>query len=120
MELGFGEVVDGKVIIPDDQRRRILNLDETCLALDGNKGKQGGRPSATFYDPNLPWIVKADVKSSLTTTMITRSIASGEEFPPHFQFSKKDKSDEQKRLQLQLVEWMLNIHRQVKSMRTIA
>ena len=39
VELGFGEVVDGKVIILDDQRRRILNLDERFLALDGNKGK---------------------------------------------------------------------------------
>ena len=55
VKLGFAFVDDNhKVIIPDAQLMRILNIDETCLVMDGNKCNRGGRPEVTFYSRNLP------------------------------------------------------------------
>ena len=54
LNLGFATQTDeGDIIICDDQLRRILNLDETCLSLDGSKGNCGGRPEVTFYNPRF-------------------------------------------------------------------
>ena len=49
-ELGFAvENEDDKLIIPEEQLGKILNVDESCLSMDGSKGERGGRPSAVFY-----------------------------------------------------------------------
>ena len=46
VELGFATVTnEGEAIIPPQQLARIINLDETCLSLDGSKGPRGGRPT---------------------------------------------------------------------------
>ncbi len=43
VELGFAEVAqDGNVHIPNNQLMRILNVDETCLTLDGGSGQRDG------------------------------------------------------------------------------
>ena len=43
VELGFAmKGINGTVTIPDDQLSFILNLDETCLSLDGSEGRRGG------------------------------------------------------------------------------
>ena len=39
-EFGFG---DGQFAIPDEQLEQMLNLDESCLALDGCEGWRRGR-----------------------------------------------------------------------------
>ena len=108
--LGFGvRSIDGTVEISPEQMSRIINLDETCIALDGNKSNRGGRPSAVFYDPNLPRLGKAATKSSLSSTLITGSSASGEPLPPHFQFSTKATSEDRQKLRMELVAWMPGI-----------
>jgi hypothetical protein len=44
VKLGFAFVDDNhKVIIPDAQLMRILNIDETCLVMDGNKCNRKSR-----------------------------------------------------------------------------
>ena len=49
-ELGFDYKDDsGDLIIPKEQLQRILNVYESCLSMDGGKGRKGGRPSAVFY-----------------------------------------------------------------------
>ena len=37
-----------KIEIPALQLERIINIDETCLTMDGSKCNQGGRPEAFF------------------------------------------------------------------------
>jgi len=71
VELGFGyHDADGKVVISDDQLARILNLDETCLSLDGTRERRGGRPSSALFDQTLPCPGKTASKSSTTLTFI--------------------------------------------------
>ena len=56
VDLGFATIAvdyQGKIDIPYNKLSRILNLDESCLSLNGNEIR-GGRPSVVFYDPNLP------------------------------------------------------------------
>ena len=63
LELGFAEVdSEGKTVIPTEQLKKIINIDETCLVLDGSKGNRGGRPEITFYSPNLPNLGRATIK----------------------------------------------------------
>ena len=91
-ELGFTERTETSHYIPHNQLERILNLDETCLSLDGSKGGRGGRPEVVFYSPNFPQLGRGTSKSSLTTTMIGGSTAAGEALPTHFQFQKSAQS----------------------------
>ena len=59
VELGFAtRGADGKVIIPPEKLYNIINFDETCLSLDGSKGRRGGRPEVTLHDPRLPYTSK--------------------------------------------------------------
>ena len=52
VKLGFAnKYKQGEIIIPADQMRQILNIDKTCLSLDGSNGARGGRPEVVFYDP---------------------------------------------------------------------
>eukprot|EP00804_Cyclotella_cryptica_P013908 CCRYP_002425-RA/>CCRYP_002425-RA protein AED:0.38 eAED:0.39 QI:0/0/0/1/0/0/2/0/107 len=76
------------------QLAKIVNIDETCLVLNGSKCNRSGRPEITFYSPNLPNLGKATIKTSTVTTMITGSTAAGEPMPPHFQFSTAAQSDD--------------------------
>ena len=106
VDLGFAYV---DVVIPIKQLKRIVNIDETCLSLDGsdniNNGR-GERPEVYLYDPRLHQVGKASSKSSLTSTMITGSNAAGEAIVPHFQFQSKAKSDDTMQLQYDVVEHM--------------
>ena len=70
-ELGFAHRdASGKLIISEEQLARIVNLDETCLSLDGSKGNRGGRPEVIFFDPRLPQVGAGTSKSSLMTTAV--------------------------------------------------
>ena len=103
-DLGFAvRNESGTLYIPEEQLARIINVDETCLSLDGSSGQRGGRPEAVFYCPGLPQTGRATGKSSLTTTMITGSTGLGEAIPPHFQFSTKAQSAETERLRTALI-----------------
>eukprot|EP00804_Cyclotella_cryptica_P024959 CCRYP_015507-RC/>CCRYP_015507-RC protein AED:0.06 eAED:0.04 QI:0/0/0/1/0/0/2/0/553 len=103
LELGFADVdVNGKTVIPREQLAKIVNIDETCLVLDGSKCNRGGRPEITCYSPNLPNLGKATIKTSMSTTMITGSTAAGEPMPPHFQFSTTAQSEDTQRVNIRM------------------
>ena len=108
LDLGFATVdVDGgNYNIPGEQRRRILNLDESCLAMDGSQGARGGRPTVTFYNALLPKAGRPSAKSSMTTTFIG---GSGEALPPHFQFSSKATDRERERIQTESVAYFHSV-----------
>ena len=42
LHLDFAERKEDSIHIIEDQMGRIVNLDETCLSLDGNQGNRGG------------------------------------------------------------------------------
>ena len=86
--------INCRVVISKDQLKRILNIDGSCLALDGRKIQKGGRPAVIFYHRKLPQLRKAKIKTSTAITMIGGSIAAEEPVPPHFQFPTKAKSEE--------------------------
>ena len=45
LELGFAtETMTGEHFIEESQLSRIINMDESCLALDGCSGNKGGKP----------------------------------------------------------------------------
>ena len=96
--LGFAHRTEDKeIVISEEQLKRILNIDESCLSMDGSTGRRGGRPTAVFYSPMLAQPGRPTSKSGLTTTLITGSTAAGEAIPPHFQFSTKAKQDDGKK-----------------------
>ncbi len=110
VELGFAtKLDDASVDIPNNQLMRIINIDETCLALDGGSGKRGGCPALVYVGKNLPEVGKAYSKSSVTLTMITGSTAAGKAIPPHFQFSTTATSEERMRLRSDLLQFMPNV-----------
>ena len=103
LELGFADVdSEGKTVIPMEQLEKIINIDETCLVLDGSKCNRGGRPEITFYSPNLPNLGRATCKTSMATTMITGSTAAGEPMPPHFQFLTMAQSEDTQRVNIRM------------------
>ena len=107
IKLGFAKKnKDGEIEISASQLQRIINLDETCLSLDGNQGRRGGRPSVSFFDPNIPQTGKTVSKSSVTYTLICGSSAAGEALPPHFQFSTTAKTEDRQKLKLDVVAFM--------------
>ena len=72
VELGFAHKDgEGNVIIPDEQLRRILSIDETCLSLDGSNNVRGGRPVAVFFDPCLPQASEGTSKSLMASTLLS-------------------------------------------------
>ena len=85
VELGTAkqDSISSKVIVPPDQLRNIINLDETALSLDGSTNNRGGRPQMVLYDPRFPQVGRETSKSSYSTTLITGSNAAGEALPPH-------------------------------------
>ena len=110
LNLGFAtQNLEGDVTISENQLYRIINLDETCLSLDGSKGNRGGRPEVTFFDPRFPQLGKGTSKSAMTTTMIGGSNAAGEALPPHFQFQTKATTPEKERMRTELAVFMPNV-----------
>ena len=89
--------------------KRILNLDETCLSLDGTEGNRGGRRSVVFFNASMSRAGTPSSKSSVTHTMITSATASRESLPPHFQFSTRAKTDEHAIIKLEVMKWMKNV-----------
>ncbi len=117
VELGFGTKIskhDGKEIIEvdDAQKKRILNLDESALTLNGNSKQRGGRPSVTFFDGGLPSHGIVASKTSQSTTFITGSNSFGEVLPPHFQFSTNAKSSETEKIRADTVLYMKGVRGQ--------
>ena len=106
IELGFAERINGRAVIPEDQLSNIINMDETCLSLDGSNGVRGGRPEAVFWNPCLPRVGRATSKSAKTTTLITGSTGAGEALPAHMQFQTAAQSADTQRMRTETMEWI--------------
>ncbi len=104
VDYGFATISQtGERIVAENLKKRILNMDETCLSLDGSKSNCGGRPTVTYYDVCFPQLGKAMSKSALTTTMISGSTAVGEPLIPHFQFQTSAKMDKAEAIQIEMI-----------------
>ena len=76
VHLGFAICgIKGKIFISKEQLKLILNIDETCLDLDGSKIQRVGRPAVIFYHSKLPQLGKAKINTSTSITMIDDSSA---------------------------------------------
>jgi len=112
IELGFGreptaedvEVV-GEVVFFDNQKERIVNLDETDGTLDEANRNRGGRPPMVFTSPDLSSGGTAANKSGYSSTIICGSNAAGEALPPHFQLKSLAQQDCTQRIS---VDWFLH------------
>jgi hypothetical protein len=82
-----GEDGDGKeVVVSEDQKRRIINVDETNLSLDGSDGGRGGRPGCTITIKHCSRPGTAQNKSSVSSSLMCGSNATGEAMPMHIFF----------------------------------
>jgi hypothetical protein len=102
-------VLEGELEISPAQLRRIVNLDETNISLDGSDGNTGGRPAVVFANSRHVNPGKAISKAGQGITMIGGSNAAGEPFPPHFQFPSEAQTEETKRVHAALVQDMLDV-----------
>ena len=94
--------VVGELVFFDGQRRRIINFDETDGSIDDTTGQRGGRPSMTFYAPDIGGGATAVNKSGYSSTIICGSNAAGEPIPPHFQLKTMAQTQEKQRMS---VDW---------------
>ncbi len=59
VEYGFATInEDGSLNFPEKMKARIINMDETCLSLDGSNSNRGGRPTVTYHDVCFPQLGK--------------------------------------------------------------
>jgi hypothetical protein len=84
---------DGTVYIHENNRRRIVNLDESNISLDGAAGNAGGRPSFTIWNARKPRRSGVHNKSLFTATIAVARNVSGELLPPHFQTTASKTGD---------------------------
>ena len=114
IEYGFATIntITGSLDIPQHMKARILNMDETCMSLDGGNSNRGGRPTTTYSDVRFPKVGQATSKSALTTTMICGSNAAGEPMPPHFQFQTASQTVEAEAIRIETIRYMLDVRAQ--------
>jgi hypothetical protein len=87
---GFATRTDqGEVIFSETQKRRIINIDETNLSLDGSDGGRGGRPACTITIKHCQRPGTAQNKVGLSSSLMCGSNAAGEAMPLHVMFSSK-------------------------------
>jgi hypothetical protein len=87
IEYGFGDDGGGgKVVFTDDQKRHILNMDETKFSMDGSDGENGGRPAKSITIAGTTISGTATNKASLSSTLMCGSTAAGEPLPIHAMF----------------------------------
>jgi hypothetical protein len=71
---------DGPDHFSEVQKRRIINLDETKLSLDGSDGGIGGRPANVIVIKNLFRSGTATNKTNVSSTLMCGSNAAGKFF----------------------------------------
>ena len=90
MSNGFATTTDqGEVIFSETQKRRIINIDETNLSLDGSDGGRGGRPACSITIKHCQRPGTAQNKAGLSSSLMCGSNAAGEAMPLHVMFSSK-------------------------------
>jgi hypothetical protein len=96
VEYGFATAVEeydeegnliSEVTFTEEQKRRIFNIDETKISLDGSDGGVGGRPASTLTIKNAQRTGTATSKSSTACTMVCGICANGDTLPPHIQYN---------------------------------
>ena len=84
IELGFvrlkreGEDCEGSVVFFDEQKYRIINLDDTDGALNNTRGPRGGRPSFVFYSEDISGGASRANTTSYSPIIIAGSIYVGD------------------------------------------
>jgi hypothetical protein len=86
-----------------------LNLDESCIDLDGSEGNAGGRPVTNYFDRTLPNAGTASSKTSDACTIVAGSNAAWEPLPVHFQLPSKAKRDNY-RFNLEILDNMQTVN----------
>ncbi len=110
VEFGFTtHDTDGELVTAQELMHQILNIDETCLSLDGSNGNRGGCPAVTYYDICFPQLRRATSKSALTTMMISGSNVAGELISPPFQFQMAVQTDKAKVIRVETIWYMLDV-----------
>jgi len=121
VEFGFATYdANGELDIDAELMHRILNMDETCISLNGSNGNRGGRPTVTYCDIRFPQLGRATSKSALTMTMISGNNSAGEPIPPHFQFQTAAQTDEAEAVRVETIRYTLDVqatfgHEEVQS-----
>jgi len=80
-----------EITFSEEQKRRIINIDETNLSLDGSDGGRGGRPACTITMKHCNRPGTAQNKTSLSSSLMCGSNAAGEAMPLHIMFSSDAK-----------------------------
>jgi hypothetical protein len=94
LEFAFGDS-DGKggIVFSEEQKRRIVNMDETKFSTDGSDGGIGGRPANSI---TLLGVARAGTsmnKASMSSTLMCSSNAACEALPVHVMFSYDDQEE---------------------------
>jgi len=100
---GCTKFCTGELVFSIDQLRRIVNVDETGLSLDGLSGNRGGRPSLVFFDPALPTPGNSASKCGYSATLVCGGNSAGEATPPHIQLPSSAQ-DQNKRIYFTTIE----------------
>jgi hypothetical protein len=87
IEYEFGDDGGGeKVVFTDDQKRLILNMDETKFSMDGSDGEIIGRPANSITIAGTTRSGAVTNKARLSSTLMCGSTAAGEPLPIHAMF----------------------------------
>jgi hypothetical protein len=99
IEFGFTTIVsDGRLVISEATLRRIANVDETEVLLDGSKTNAGGRPAVSSHNPHFSLTQRPAAKSSLSCTGIFGSNGAGECVPIHWQLPTAATTEDREKL----------------------
>ncbi len=94
---GFATKINGEsgeeVIFTEEQKRRIINIDETNLSLDGLDSGHGGQPACSITMKNCNHPGTAQNKSSISSSLMCGSNAVGEAMPLHIMFSSEARKE---------------------------
>ena len=80
----LNQIKEGEVYVSPQQKRRVINLDETAISLDGSDGAVGGRPAKSVIISGIARAGTAVNKSGGKETLVCGSNAAGEAIPPIF------------------------------------
>jgi len=98
---------EGAVVFFPNQKRRMLNLDETDGTLDNTSGKWGGWKPMVFCAPDAGGGGTQANKSSHSPTVICGSNTKVEALPVHFQLKTSAKTQDRERFN---VEFLAHAH----------
>jgi hypothetical protein len=81
------------ITFTDNQKRHIINIDETNMSLDGSDGGRGGRPACTITIKLCNRPGTAQNKTNVSSSLMCGSNAAGESMPLHIMFSSDAKDE---------------------------